>query len=333
MMLSKKIDLFIDTDPGVDDAVALILALLNKDVEIRGISTVFGNHSVEQTTQNAARIISYINSIKPSGIDVPLIKGSAKPLKGSYNPFNEIHGKDGLGEINLPHVKYRLEKVSAENFINKIVRKYPDRISLLCLGPLTNIAKFILKYPRSVGQLKELVVMGGVFSYPGNFSPLVEANFGRDPEAARIVTRAKFRKITLVPLNVTENFQLTQSKINKLKNKALRETIGKIMENYSSYYRLKKKYILLPGTYHKKIYKAGVIHDVVALLSLLLARKEIETSLVSGEVVTEGPDKGQSFVYNRGEYPESAEQNLYLVKKVSEKVFWKKFFQILNYYG
>jgi purine nucleosidase len=332
-MRKKKINLFIDTDPGVDDSLALMLSLLDENASVRGISTTYGNHGVEETTQNARRVIDFLRSLRPNfpNGEAQVVKGSEKPLEASYKPFRGIYSqeieaaKSWLGENFLV-------KKPVEDFMNATFQKYSNNISMVCLGPLTNLAKFGRKYPGSLKHIKEVIIMGGALFYPGNFSPLAESNFGWDPDAAKIVLNLPFKKIVLVPLNVTEDFQLVSEKVNLIRSTVLKRYIKTLSASYSNYYRRVKKYYIDPNTFQKKYYRAGAMHDIVAMLVALMTRGHFEKKLGNIEVVSEGPCAGQSVLISRAEHLGLPKNNIYYVSKIKKDNFWRKFFQVLNRY-
>lgn len=330
-MKNKKINLFIDTDPGVDDGLALMVSLLAPQVAVRGISTTYGNHDVDETTNNALGVIDFVHSLMPTSPynKVPLVKGSTKPLKAPYKPFLGIHGKNmRVGKSWFE--KKDLVNRPVEDFIKQTVDKYSDSISIVCLGPLTNLAKFGRKYPNSIKHIKKVVVMGGALFYPGNFNSLVEANFGWDPDAAKIVLNLPFKNIVLVPLNVTEDFQLVADKIKRIKSSSIRAYITKITADYSTYYRKVKKYVIDPSTFKKQYYKAGAIHDVVAMLVALTGSNDFDKEVGNIDIVTNGSYAGQSVLAARGEVGTFQKNRVYYVSRIKKNLFWRRFFKIVN---
>lgn len=329
----RKLKLLIDTDPGVDDALSLLLALFNSNLSIKGITTTYGNHNLGTTAKNAASIISFANTLIPKGkrTTPPLVKGAKKPLKGLHKPFFKIHGESGIGGFDYPS-DYPVKKASVEDFIKENVSSNAGQITILCLGPLTNLARFASKYPEECKKVKKVVISGGAIFYPGNLDPLVEANFGFDPEAAGKVLRAPFEKISLVPLNATEGFELTKEKVDFVKNKKLKKVITKLISSYNDYYKKEKKYTIDPKTLEKNCHSAGVIHDVVALFTLLLDNAQVEKSTVNCRVVEDGPFAGQTYLIPTGEYETKKGEGLNIVKSLDKDKFWKEFFQILNKY-
>jgi purine nucleosidase len=187
-----------DTDPGVDDAMAVYFALAHPRIELLGITTVFGNVYVQQATANAL----YLTQL--AGRNTPVVQGAAGPLQGNYpGPHPGIHGADGLG--NLPSRAALTRSAQAGNaaqYMVDMARAQPGQISLVPVGPLTNIALALQIEPRLPQLLRQVVLMGGAVQVGGNVSPVAEANIWNDAHAADAVFTAGF-KLCMVGLDVT----------------------------------------------------------------------------------------------------------------------------------
>lgn len=175
-----------DMDPGIDDALALLLALKSPEVRVLGISTVAGNAPVEMTSANARRILEYLN------VDnVPVAKGAVKPLSHPLVDALNHHSPDELAQCSLPPPMLPLHPAKAWDFLAKIVLDAPGEVTLVATGPLTNVAYAFQHYPELPEFLARLVLMGGAYSLTpygkGNQTPLAEFNIWHDPEAAHIV--------------------------------------------------------------------------------------------------------------------------------------------------
>jgi inosine-uridine nucleoside N-ribohydrolase len=207
-MIRKKI--IIDTDPGVDDAMAIQLAINSDEFEILGLTTVFGNVSVDLATINALRLIDI------AGQNIPVSIGAAAPLKGEFMggvPF--VHGNDGQG--NTWHKKSALLPIelSAAEFIVQQILKYPKQVTLIAIGPLTNLALALELNPSITASVQEVVMMGGNAFCPGNATPAAEANIFSDPDAADIVFGADW-PVTMVGLDVTHKVFMHNSMLEKI---------------------------------------------------------------------------------------------------------------------
>jgi purine nucleosidase len=174
----------IDTDTASDDAVALIMALRAPDVEVRAITIVAGNVSVAQAARNA------LYTAELCGSDVPVYPGAQHPLLREHMHAEWFHGKDGLGDHNYPAPRRALEPTHAVDAIVETIRAYPG-ITLVTLGPLTNVALALARAPEIAANVARAVVMGGAPCCEGNVTPAAEYNVWVDPEAARIVARSR----------------------------------------------------------------------------------------------------------------------------------------------
>ncbi|CAI9263279.1 unnamed protein product [Lactuca saligna] len=208
--VSDKI--IIDTDPGIDDSMALMMAFETPNLEIVGLTTTFGNVSTKDATRNALILCELAGH--PG---VPVAEGNPGPLKGGEPQINDfVHGLDGLGNINLPDPKSKKVELSASEFLVDKVSQYPGEISILALGPLTNLAMAIKRDSSFVTKVKKMVVLGGSFFALGNINPAAEANIYGDPEAADIVFTSG-GNIVVVGINITTQVKLTDHDLDELR--------------------------------------------------------------------------------------------------------------------
>ncbi|NPV84956.1 MAG: nucleoside hydrolase [Anaerolineae bacterium] len=190
--------LIIDTDPGIDDCMAILLALRSPELEVVGLTTVFGNTTGEKTALNALRILETVGAGH-----IPVARGCDVPLVVPISRLGtHVHGEDGLGNTNPPLPKGKWLDIPAAQFIVDTVLANPGEITLAPIGPLTNIALALRLEPRIAELVSEVVIMGGAATVPGNASPVAEANIWHDPHAASIVFGAGW-KLTMVGLDVT----------------------------------------------------------------------------------------------------------------------------------
>ena len=193
------IKLLIDCDTGVDDSIALLFALHRKDVEVMGISTSIGNVTAAQAADNTMRVLKFAGK---EG-QVPVCVGAEKPMVGTCEDFPDfIHGKNGLGEIELPESSQKPVDMDVCDFLYEKACEADGEAVLVTLGRMTNIAHTLQKYPDFPAKIKRVVSMGGTVNGPGNVAPMVEANIGGDPEAADLVLMAPWQ-VTMVGLDVT----------------------------------------------------------------------------------------------------------------------------------
>ena len=234
MTAEKPKRILIDTDPGVDDSMAILLAFASPEVQVEGLATVFGNTGVDITTKNALRLVELAG--RP---DVPVAAGAEKPL---LRPFTgqgwHVHGKNGLGEVEFPEPKGQPDKRRAAQFIIDTIMANPGEITLVPLGPLTNVALAVATEPRIAQNVKEVVLMGGAANVPGNASPVAEANIRNDPEAAHIVFHAGW-PLTMVGLDVTRQSVMTRDYLERLRgaNNRWTDFIYAITKHYLDFHR------------------------------------------------------------------------------------------------
>lgn len=199
-----------DTDPGVDDAMALYFALRSPELEIVGLTTVFGNGPVDLTTLNALRLLEIAG--RP---DIPVARGAAGPLSGVFHHgAGVVHGVDGQGDVFLPHPQTRPLPVSAADFIVERVLAEPGALTLLAVGPLTNLALALEREPRIAGLVRRVVLMGGNAFVPGNITPAAEANIYNDVEAADRVFAADW-PVTMIGLDVTQRTVMSATDLGR----------------------------------------------------------------------------------------------------------------------
>ena len=221
------INIIFDTDPGVDDAFALLYALNHPNINVLGITTVFGNVPVETSTKNAL----ILSEMAQKGTIV--YQGANKPLERKVTNYPTfIHGHDGLGDTNHPQSKFNASKLDAAKFIINEINENSGNINLVAVGPLTNIANAIKQDLSIVNKVNSLLIMGGSWLAGGNITPVAEANIYNDPEAAEIVFKSGL-PIVMVGLDVTHKVFLSQKDIDKLSSL---NNSGKFLEKISNIY-------------------------------------------------------------------------------------------------
>jgi inosine-uridine nucleoside N-ribohydrolase len=192
------IKVLIDTDTGIDDAMAVVYALLDPRLELVGLTSVFGNVDVEQTTRNTLALLEALDRV-----DVPLAMGAAKGLIGSPTFSPHVHGVNGVGDAEFAEPQITPVSEHAAEFIVRLAREQPGELTLVPVGPLTNLALALALEPKLPQLIKRVVWMGGVAVGPGNVTPVAEADAWHDPEAAEAVFEAGW-PITMVGLDVTD---------------------------------------------------------------------------------------------------------------------------------
>lgn len=230
----NKRKIIIDCDPGIDDSLAIMLALTSPEIEVLGITIVCGNSPVEMGFENAKKILKQMNRL-----DVPVYMGEPRPLKRDYVNALDTHGADGLGESFLPEVPGYQQEIGAVDFLSKALIK--EKVSVIALGPMTNLARLIQKAPAAFDQIEELVSMGGSFKSHGNCSPVAEYNYWCDPDAAALVydtLHKNGKMIHMIGLDVTRKIVLTPTLLEYIcrLNKETGEFIRKITKFYFDFH-------------------------------------------------------------------------------------------------
>lgn len=224
-----------DTDPGIDDAMALLFLHQHPDIDLIGITTVFGNASVETTTRNALFLK------REWKIAAPVAKGDGKAFNPMRNPTDwpvMIHGHDGLGNIDVPQtIDLPIDPRPAHRFIIDTVRQNPGEVTLIAVGRMSNLAFALKEDPEIAALVKQVIIMGGAFDVPGNITPAAEANIHGDPEAADVVVTAPW-EVTVVGLDVTMKTVMTRTLLNEIvaKGGARARLLSDISQLYIDFY-------------------------------------------------------------------------------------------------
>ena len=271
--------LIIDCDPGVDDAMAMILAMQHPGFEILGITTIFGNATVEQATKNALRIVEI------SGKNIPVHRGASQPMSVPLRPPPDfVHGKDGLGNTGQPEPALRTQDKPAAQFLVDTAKAYPGGVTILAIGPLSNLAEALRLDSNFARNIGEVVLMGGALYVPGNVSPVAEANIYGDPQAADLVFTAPW-KVTMIGLDVTTKVKLSDEILSRVKTK--NKKFGPFIWSISRFY----------ADFHRKGHVLGGIypHDPSAVV-YLIEPEVFETVQGPVRVVCEGIAIGQTIM-------------------------------------
>ncbi len=193
----------LDIDPGIDDALAVALALRSSEIRLELVTTVAGNGPLEMTTRNALRVLHHLGAD-----DIPVAAGAAQPLRKPFYGAIGYHGHDALGGIDLPDSPHAADTKTAVDALYEFAATKPGERVLVATGPLTNVAQAFQRHPELPAMLKELVIMGGAFGLTrygtGNQTPVAEFNIWQDPDAAEVVF-ASGASMTIVGLDVTND--------------------------------------------------------------------------------------------------------------------------------
>ncbi|XP_078158549.1 uridine-ribohydrolase 1 [Carex rostrata] len=210
---SKREKVIIDTDPGIDDSMAILMAFKASEIEVIGLTTIFGNVSTKGATRNALLLCELAGHP-----EVPVAEGNSEPLKGGEPTIADfVHGSDGLGNISMPPPKNKKVDKSACEFMVDKVSEFPNEVSILALGPLTNLALAIKRDPGFAKKVKKVVILGGAFFCAGNVNPAAEANIYGDPEAADIVFTSG-AEIVVVGINITTQVSFSDADLSEIRN-------------------------------------------------------------------------------------------------------------------
>lgn len=262
----------IDTDPGIDDAQAILFALFCGEFEIDALTTVFGNVPAKTAAANVLRLLEM--SGRP---EIPVYLGAVEPLvrrRLHYAP--EVHGKRGLGDLKLPPPKGKIQKNYAAVELARRIVQAPGEITILALGPLTNIALAIRLEPQFVKHVREIIFMGGIVAGHGNVSAVATANVLNDSEAAKIVFNAGFRCLTMVGQDVTRPTRMLPERRERL-----RQAGGEIAEFL---YEITRYY---GNAYTREQIPGFPVHDLLVMIYALRPAL-FKTRLLHVDVETEG---------------------------------------------
>ena len=307
-----KETVIIDVDPGIDDSLAILLALKSPEFDIKGLTVVSGNIEVNQATRNC------LKAVQMSGRkDVKVYKGMELPLEKKYTDATDTHGEDGIGENYFDDIELEHESEHAVDFILKTIKENPNEVTIMALGPLTNLAVAINREPETMRKVKKIVVMGGAARFHGNCSPVAEYNFWVDPHAAKILFKAGIKDITLVGLDVTHNIIMSPN---------IREVIKQLGNATSKYiYDITEFYVDFHWVQERTI--GCVINDPL-IPALLLEPEIVETLDAYVDIETEGLAIGQSLVDFGGVW-QHGRTNAKVCMKVNPKRFFEIFLNIL----
>lgn len=302
------IPIIIDCDPGVDDALAIILALSHPKVDLKAVCTVTGNGDLENTTKNGLKILSLCGRE-----DIPLYKGSARGLDNKEPDTVPAFGDDGLGGYaHTVRTEKEPEKEGAVEFLVRAANESNGEVTLFATGPCTNVAKAIRIDKELPKKFKRLIVMGGA-KYTGNMSPVAEYNFWADPLAAKEVLNAGFHEIVMIGLDVTNKIALGAD---------IREIL-RIFDTDLSRFIYDITRVGLEENWETRQKPVAPMHDVLTV-AYLIDESILTLKRANIDVVTEGIAKGQSVVDIKGHWSDGKCNALYAAD-VDVNKFYKLF--------
>lgn len=221
------IPIILDTDPGIDDAAAITLALKSPSIDVRLITSVVGNVDVDKTTDNVLRLVEFLE------IDVPVAKGASKPLIREHEDSSHIHGASGMAGYEFPAIIKKPLKINAVEAMKQTLEEADEPITIVAIGALTNVALLIKEYPEVLEKVKEIVLMGGALG-AGNVNSAAEFNIYTDPHAAKIVFDANV-PLVMIGLDITLQTVVTQEALMEVKEaNALGNMLYSLFANYNS---------------------------------------------------------------------------------------------------
>jgi inosine-uridine nucleoside N-ribohydrolase len=228
----------IDTDPGIDDAAAIFLALASPELSVEAITTIYGNGAVEMCASNALRILYAADRL-----DIPVYRGAGKPLlrEATLGWASPVHGNDALGNTGFPLPEGKGKVIGSRHAALEIIDRVtasPGEITLLALGRMTNIALALTLEPRLAQEVAEIVLMGGSIAMPGNVSPVASANLYEDPEAAAILYSSG-APLVQVGMDVCDRVEVSQSQLDQIRraNTPITHLLAAATPCLQSYYR------------------------------------------------------------------------------------------------
>ncbi|KAL4631795.1 hypothetical protein ACB092_04G003800 [Castanea dentata] len=283
-MAAQPKKIIIDTDPGIDDAMAIFVALRSPEVEVIGLTTIYGNVYTTLATRNALHLLEVAGRT-----DIPVAEGSHVSITNGtkLRIAGFVHGADGLGNQNFPPPKGKPIEQSAADFLIEQAKLYPGKVTVVALGPLTNIALAIQRDPAFAKNIGQIVLLGGAFLVNGNVNPASEANIFGDPDSADIVFTSG-ADVVAVGINVTHQVVFTDADREKLSRSdgKFAQYLCKILDVYFSY--------------HHDAYniKGVYLHDPATMLAAVDPSLMTYTEGVV-RVQTSGITKGLTILYNK----------------------------------
>lgn len=301
-----KRKVIIDCDPGIDDALAIILALKSKEIEVIGITTVSGNVKSLQGAKNALKVLKLLGRL-----DIPVYLGEGKPVKRELVTAQDTHGEDGLGETFLEEVSSEYIRENGVDFILNTLKNH-ENVSIIALGPLTNLCRAIEKDSESFHRVKEIVSMGGAYKSHGNCSPVAEFNYWVDPHGAREFLKKFNGEFTMVGLDVTREIVLTPN---------LREMIHQFKDEIGDFiYDITRFYVDFHWEQERTL--GCVINDPLAV-EYFINRELCEGFKAYVDIACEDISMGQSVVDVADFYKKR--KNVFVLDKVNSKEFMVSF--------
>lgn len=333
----QKRALIIDTDPGLDDALAILMAIGSPVFDLKALTIVAGNVTVEKCTLNARRILTLAG-----GTNIPVYKGASQPLGESWRTLEDVFGESGLAgaEDIDPSLKTKEQVTEASDFLVEYFSKPQTNTTLCCIGPLTNLANALKKEPSIARNIDELVIMGGcIFPDPvhqqmgnimiPNSQEHAEFNFISDPDAAALVFKAPFKSIALIDLATTRSALFNGKRYHQLKQVKgpVTETVLKMMTEYGD--NVDACYQKIKETPDEKI---CAIHDTVAI-GYMINPQAFETFSSYLKIEIQNPLlRGQSLMVDKSD-DQASYRPVTLIKSLDQDMFYEDLVLSLQAYS
>lgn len=263
--------IILDCDPGHDDALAMMLAIANPEIDLLAVTTSAGNQTPEKTLNNAMRLLTLMHHQ-----EIPVAGGNRTPLLKPLETAGNVHGKTGLDGADLPDPDFEVQPLTAIELIAKTLRESNTPVTLVVTGPMTNAALFLRVYPELKDKIERIVYMGGAMGL-GNWTPSVEFNIYVDPEAAKIVMNAGI-PLVMAPLNVTHKAQILKPEIDE---------IGKIDNPVAHAFNGLLNFFEIYHENPKWGFKGAPLHDPCTI-TWLIHPEWFKTEQMNVDVETEG---------------------------------------------
>lgn len=319
--MNKKIPIIIDCDPGHDDAMAILWALASPQLELRAVTTVAGNQTIEKVTNNAIKVLT-----KAGRLDIPVAMGAKAPLIRKLVVGGEVvHGSSGLEGPALPECGFAPSKLTALELLIQTLEEAKEKITLIPIGPLTNIATLLIVRPDLKEKIERLSIMGGG-AYMGNWTPAAEYNIWADPEAAKVVFNAGL-PIIMAGLDVTHKAYITREENEELRAQGNELSVfaAELIDYFSRYH------------YEVEGFPGCTMHDPTAVAALLYP--EIFTSITcnvdvetTGELTT-GMTVVDTIGYKEKIFGEKVEKNTTVLFGVDRPKYVKAFLEAMKALG
>ena len=249
---ARPIPVILDCDPGHDDAIAILLAVASPAIDLRAVTTTFGNCSVDDATRNALRILTLAGAT-----DVPIAQGARQSLAGDTELGNYVHGVSGLDGPDLPEPGFSVEALTAVELMERVLAVATEPVTLVATGPITNVARLIQRHVADPATIREVIFMGGSIDR-GNHTPLAEFNAYADPEALAVVL-ASGLPIRMVGLNLTHQALATPAVVDRMR--AMNHQVGRVAAAWMGFF----------GSSYRAIWEfdAPPVHDPCTVAALI----------------------------------------------------------------